>query len=130
MKFKYILFSLFCFLLINSCTEKKRKLNDEDILTQEEMVAVLFDVHMYDAMVFSNEMSNNTKIRLSSEYYDSAVFAKHECTDSIFHKSIAYYTLEGQIQTIYDAVIDSLNVLNLVNEHRDNANRKIENSDN
>ena len=130
MKFKYILFSLFCFLLINSCTEKKRKLNDEDILTQEEMGAVLFDVHMYDAMVFSNEMRNNTKIRLSSEYYDSAVFAKHECTDSIFQKSIEYYTLEGEIKTIYDAVIDSLNVLNLVHEHRDNANRKIENSDN
>ena len=130
MKFKYILFSLFCFLLINSCTEKKRKLNDEGILTQEEMVAVLSDVHMYDAVVFSIEMSNNTKIRLSSEYYDSAVFAKHECTDSIFQKSIEYYTLEGEIKTIYDAVIDSLNVLNLVNEHRDNANRIIENSDN
>lgn len=129
MKFKYITLLFFCFLLINSCTEKKRKLNDEGLLTQEELTAVLFDVHMFDAMVYSTEMSNNSKIRLSQEYYDSVIFAKHECTDSIFQKSLELYTLEGEIKSIYDAVIDSLNVLNLLNEQNDNANREIENTE-
>ncbi len=130
MRFKYLLLLFFCFLLIGSCTQKKQKLNNKGMLTQQELTAVLFDIHMFDAMVFSTEVTNKTKIHLSQENYDSAIFAKHECTDSIFKKSVEYYTLKGEIKSIYDAVIDSLNVMNLLNEQNGNANRNIEKSNN
>ena len=130
MRFKYIPLLFFCLLLISSCTQKKQKLNNKGLLTQEEMTAVLFDIHMLDAMVYNTEMANKTNIHLPQEYYDSVIFAKHGCTDSIFEKSVEYYTLEGEIKSIYDAVIDSLNVVNLLNERNLKNNRKVENNNN
>lgn len=130
MRFKYLLLLFFCFLLVGSCTQKKQKINNKGLLTQEELTAVLFDIHLFDAMVYSTEMTNKTRIRLPQKYYDSAIFVKHECTDSIFQKSVEYYTLKGEIKSIYDAVIDSLNVLNLLSERNGNTNRKNENSNN
>ena len=46
------------------------------------------------------------------------MFAGHDCNDSIFRASIEYYTLINELKEVYDAVIDSLNVLETLAEQK------------
>ncbi len=108
MKLKIALLLLLCVSIL-SCSTKKKKITTDGILTKEELVDVLYEIHMLDATTATYNSVNKTNIKLSSECYDSVVFSKHECNDSIFKKSIEVYTLEGYINDIYNVVIDSLN---------------------
>lgn len=107
MKLRIAILLLLC-LSILSCSTKKKKITTDGILTKEELVDVLYEIHMLDAVTATYNSVNKTNIRLSLECYDSVVFSKHECNDSIFKKSIEVYTLEGYINDIYNVVIDSL----------------------
>ncbi len=106
---QYIVISIFCIIACISCKTKAPKITSEGILSEEELVATLYDIHMLDAEIFTYNTANKTDIKLSPAYYDSVIFAKHECNDSIFRKSVEEYTLAGKIKDIYNDVIDSLN---------------------
>ncbi|MCQ2959259.1 MAG: DUF4296 domain-containing protein [Bacteroidales bacterium] len=120
MKSWKVILSILCVLLIISCGNKKRKIASNGLLTEEEMVAVLYDIHILDATVSTYNSLQKTDAKLLQECYDSIVFIQHECNDSIFKKSLEYYTLEGKIKNIYDEVVDSLNTRKalLENENR------------
>lgn len=107
MKVKIAIILLLCVSFL-SCTTKKKKITADGILTKEELVSVLYEIHMLDATASTYNSINKTNFKLSSACYDSVVFAKHECNDSIFKKSVEVYTLEGYITDIYNEVIDSL----------------------
>ena len=106
----YILFLLALSLI--SCSSRKPKLTDEGILTKESMTSVLVDMHLTDALIFTHNA--NTK---------SELFAKYECNDSIFKKSLEYYTLNGEIKDIYDNVLDSLNKQKVLLERGEKKNQ-------
>ncbi len=118
MKIRQFIIVTLCLVVFVSCGGRKKKLTGDGVLTKEELVAVLVDVHLLDATVATyNSLSPSNDIKLSPQNYDSAVFVHHECNDSIFRKSMKYYTLEGEIKDIYDDVIDSLNTLNMLMEN-------------
>lgn len=108
MKLRTIILVVLCLTCL-SCTPKKKKITTDGILTKEELVSVLYEVYMLDATMSTYNLENRTNYKLSEDCYDSVIFVKHECNDSIFKKSIEVYTLEGYINDIYNEVIDSLN---------------------
>lgn len=116
MKFRSFLIYAICLVVLVSCGGKKKKLTDDGLLTEEELVAVLVEIHMLDATIATYNSINKTAVTLSPVCYDSLVYSQHECNDSIFKKSLEYYTLEGRIKDIYDDVVDSLNTLKAISE--------------
>ena len=98
------------------CCGGKKKVTDDGILSPEEMVAVLVDVHLLDAAIATYNSVEKREVKLTEECYDSLVLSKHECNDSIFRKSFEYYAVEGKIKDIYEKVIDSLNVMKINQE--------------
>lgn len=117
----YILFLLALSLI--SCSSRKPKLTDEGILTKESMTSVLVDMHLTDALIFTHNANTKSELKLSQECYDSALFAKYDCNDSIFKKSLEYYTLNGEIKDIYDNVLDSLNKQRVLLERGEKKNQ-------
>ena len=109
MKIKPVYIPFLAVLLLISCSSRKQKLTDEGILTKESMTSVLVDMHLADALIFTYNSSTKPELKLSQNCYDSELFAKYDCNDSIFKKSLEYYTLNGEIKDIYDNVLDSLN---------------------
>ena len=114
---KIISFCLICILLC-SCARERRKIDDNGLLTKEELADVLVDIHLMDAKLSTYNTLNKSKVVLEQHCYDSIVFANHDCNDSIFRASIEYYTLVNELKEVYDAVIDSLNVLETLSEQK------------
>lgn len=114
---------LFALLLLLSCSSKKQKVTDEGILTKEAMTAVLVDMHLTDATIYTYNADTKSEIKLSQKCYDSTLFAKYECNDSIFKNSLEYYTLNSEIKDIYDDVLDSLNKIKVLLERGEKKNQ-------
>lgn len=105
-------------LTVCSCANEKKKITEEGLLTEDEMVNLIVDVHMFDATISTYNSLEKKEIKLTPECYDSLVLSKHDCNDSIFRKSLEYYSLEGKIKDIYEKVIDSLNVIKVKLEQK------------
>ena len=104
--------------LLCGCANNKKKITEDGLLTPEEMVSVLIDIHLFDATIATYNAVEKQDVKLSEECFDSLIFSHHECNDSIFRKSFEYYALEGKIRDIYDDVIDSLNVMKINQEQK------------
>ena len=106
-------------LFLFSCSSKKQKITDEGILTKESMTELLIGMHLIDATVFTYNSDTKADLKLQQGCYDSLLFSKYECNDSIFKKTLEYYTLSGDIKEIYDNVLDSLNKKKVLLEQSD-----------
>ncbi|MDP4204582.1 MAG: DUF4296 domain-containing protein [Bacteroidota bacterium] len=81
---------------------------DDKILSQREMMDVLYDMHLTDAMSASM-MSHASPMYTSDELYNS-VLKKHKITTKAFENSIYYYTKHPkQYARIYQQLSDRLN---------------------
>lgn len=116
MKIQIIVLVFLCTFFTMSCSNEDSKINEDGLLTENELVAVLFDVHMLDATIATYNTVEKRQVKLIPECYDSTLFARHGCNDSIFRKSVEYYAVEGKIKDIYERVIDSLNLLRVQQE--------------
>ena len=110
-------------LLLFSCSSKKRKVTDEGILTKEAMTAILVDMHLTDATIYTYNADTKSELKLSQKCYDSTLLIKYECNDSIFRKSLEHYTLNSEIKDIYDNVLDSLNKIKVMLERGEKKNQ-------
>lgn len=116
-------------MLIVACSSRNQKVTDEGLLTEDELMSTLVELHLLDATIASYNAGKENPISLSQAFYDSLFMAHHDCTDSIFKESVRYYTLEGKIQAIYDKAIDSLNTLRIQLENKNRAVSKSQNVD-
>ena len=114
----------FASLLLFSCSSKKRKVTDEGFLTKDAMTAVLIDMHLADATIYTYNADTKSELKLSQKCYDSLLFSKYECNDSIFKKSLEHYTLNNEIKDIYDNVLDSLNKIKVHLERNDKKKKQ------
>lgn len=98
------------FLLIACFSCNKHKI-PEDILTEDEMVEVLIDIHLAEGMVSSFPIHYDSQ-RVLYPYFENEVFLKHDIPDSVFKKSLEYYMLDIKtMDRIYARTIDSLHVV-------------------
>ncbi len=104
-----------CLLLMLTACNKNKLLHPKPsgILTSDQLIPLLVDLHLTDASLKLNESSSQTgEIRL---YYSKAfapVFKKHETTPAVFENSMKWYSRNiDELALIYTEVITRLSTL-------------------
>jgi hypothetical protein len=101
-------------LLIGAC-RKGDVMNQlpSDILTKDQMISLLLDIHLTEASLKLNQ--TNIQPKEKKLYYSSAylpVFKKHKTTPEQFDQSMQWYTRHiEQLDEIYTEVITRLSTL-------------------
>jgi len=104
---KKIILLLGCFMLAISC---KQDSTPKGILTQTQMSAWLLDVYLAEARVGGWPITRDSAYKLFLPYQDSLRIRKG-LQDSTIQKSYEYYLgRPTEMESIYDIVIDSLNL--------------------
>jgi hypothetical protein len=81
------------------------------VLSEEQMVSILFDVQLTEGKVSSLPVTFDSAQVLYA-LMEKDIFLKHGVTDSVFTSSMLYYLEDaGKMDRIYARVIDSLVVL-------------------
>ena len=101
-----ILLSAACF----SCRDKGFP-KPENLVSEKEMVNILYDIHLGEAWSNHYRIDNKSKKITSKDLYFS-VLKKHKVADSIFEQSVVFYSsMPKKYEKIYQQVIDRLNML-------------------
>lgn len=78
------------------------------LMSQEELIPVLRDIHLAEAML-TEIMNKQEKDSLARLYY-AQIFDMHQVDTAVFDQSMnAYMTDPPALDSLYDAVIQSLN---------------------
>lgn len=105
MKFAILSFAIIL-LMLQSCGNKKEKL-PQGILAEPKMRAVLKDLMLADAAIYTEGIMANEGTKAASYY--KFVFKKHETDKSTFEKSLKYYSEHAdKMKDIYDKIIIEL----------------------
>jgi hypothetical protein len=114
------LYILIAFALIaGSCSSRP---GSSGILEEKKMVELLVDIHLTDAVLYTNNGMADVK-RDKSLYYYPSVLEKHGITKAQMDSSVAWYTRHPPSLTrVYEKVIKDL-------EKRQAAEPKIEKTD-
>ncbi len=109
-KFKFLL--LFVSAIILACNSfHSASTEDTEVLSQDQMIQVLTDIHIAEAKVTDLAMSGDTVAITEAKYYQ-VVFDKNKTNAKQFEKSYKYYTTKPvQLDSIYQQVITNLAVL-------------------
>ncbi len=103
-----IILSFFLTLTIASCSGGDSEKPDQ-VLDEKEMVDVLVDVHLAEAVLTRVRGKGENVEGLTNAYYQK-VFEKHEINKKIFDTSMYYYQQNlGEMDEIYEQVITELN---------------------
>lgn len=98
----------YCLILFTGCV-KEEKVPD-DIMTQQEMIDFLIDLHIVEAKIGLARIPNDS-IKLFFPEVEDSLYRKHDITDSLYKKSYQYYLQHiRKMEDIYSAVVDSLSL--------------------
>ncbi len=93
------------FLVLIACVKEKKP---EYLLSEEQMVAVLIDIHFTEGVASALPISYDSSQILYS-LMEKDVFLNHGVQDSVFTESMRYYLqFPKTMDQIYARVIDSL----------------------
>jgi cAMP phosphodiesterase len=91
-----------------SCGKAERP--PEDILTTDEMVAVMAELYIAEQKISTLGISRDS-LRHVFGAMEEEIFDKMNTKDSVFRKSLDYYMARPRtLEHIYTALIDSLNL--------------------
>ena len=103
------------FVLVAACGRRDKVFVPSRLLTEQEMVEIMFDVQIIEAELTQQKShakdapaTTQNHNRIASEYY-SQLFEHHGITDSIFAENLRYYTERpAMLETIMDSVVQRL----------------------
>jgi len=103
---------LLCFpFFLNACALSSRP---KDVLSPDEMKAVLKDMHLADA--YLGTLSDTIQIRVLSVKLYKNVFTKHHTSLTEFNASLAFYAGKPTVlDSMYKQISDDLNKVNRKN---------------
>ncbi|MGM0565262.1 MAG: DUF4296 domain-containing protein [Bacteroidota bacterium] len=100
--------TLIAVLLFSSCSKEEEK-RPEKVLSESEMVDVMVDVHLAEAVLTRKRGENQKVDRLTDAYYKK-IYEKHDISKKTFDTSFSYYQQNlSDLQRIYEQVITELN---------------------
>lgn len=103
--------AIFCFsiFVLISCNSDKDKSNSRDLLSEEKLVQVLYDIHIADGLLTANVLPEEEYLNDSNIYY--SVFEKNATTREQFDATIEHYVDKDleKLGEIYDQVLEKLN---------------------
>jgi hypothetical protein len=102
--FSFLIIAVFFFFI--SCSKKSVEV-PKNILTKEELVPILVDIHLAQAFIGMNQFSDSSKFNLQD--YSSYIYKSHHMTKEKYENSMAFYTLHPELlDEIYQEVINEL----------------------
>lgn len=105
----YIIF--LTLLILTGCTHnisEKKGRPPADLIPRNEMVDIITDMHLYDAVMKEKQKKHN-KISEPEYYMYQAVMKKHDITREQFESSLKYYQQDLEdFDKIYEDVIERL----------------------
>ena len=116
--FGYILL-IFLIATFFSCKEKKGIPIPDDLVSEKQMVDILYDIHLNQAYFNQYQIEKKMPKDESNVLYFS-VLKKYNVADSTFAQSVIYYSSLPKIyERIYQQVVDRLKML-----EEDNSEKK------
>lgn len=107
--FAVIFVLLVFFLALHACESDRSSSKDYKIIENDKMVDVMVDVHIIEATLRDKKISGDSLKKLTSDYYQN-LFDKHNISRQDFDSSFAYYEDNvGELNNIYEKVIERLN---------------------
>lgn len=98
----------FIILLIASSCFKKDTEIPQGVLTHDQMVRVLIDVHILESKIKKLYLSKDSS-QVVYDHYESLLFSDLNITRETYQNSMEFYMDEiNQFKSIYDEVSDSL----------------------
>lgn len=108
-------------LSLGSCKEKDIQKPDH-LISKNKMVHMLADVHLAKAC-FQHQYNLPDSLRLSSTDLYYSVLAKYNVPDSIFTRSLIYYSSNPKLyEKMYNDVINILKEMEIEPEKQDELN--------
>ncbi|MBD3626728.1 DUF4296 domain-containing protein [Cyclobacterium sp.] len=105
MKYTYLAFA-FIFALA-SCQEKDVP---ENILSEDQMVNILVDIHLTEGFVQSLSIPYDSS-KVLYPILEKQIFEKYGIPDSVYIESLEYYLRDvSKMEYLYERTIDSLTV--------------------
>ncbi len=115
MKRVLIIFIIFSSLIIQSgCTEKVRKkqLPPDNLIPREEMVDIIVDMHLYDAIIWKEQKTKTRKIQYEKFFLYESILEKYHISREQFESSMGYYQSDLEVlDEIYADVITKLSIM-------------------
>ena len=94
-------------LLASACSKRDTEI-PAGVLTHDEMVRVLIDVHLLEAKIKKLYLSKDSS-QVLYDHYEELLFADRGISRETYHRSMEFYMDEiGEMKSIYDEVTDSL----------------------
>lgn len=85
----------------------------DDLLSKNKMISFLIDLHLAEAKMSHVKVKSPDSTEILFRNYEKYLFEEHQISDSAYYQSYRYYLAHmDQLDEIYSAVVDSLNVLN------------------
>lgn len=107
---KIIVIVLFVITLLSACKTKKDEIvKPNDLLSEAQMVQIIYDIHMVDGLLTANVLPKQELYNDTNLYY--SVFVKNNVDREIFDSTVKYYVrydFEG-LNVIYDKVLEKYN---------------------
>jgi hypothetical protein len=93
-----------------SCQRDKAEADGNDVLSRDQMVIILTDLHLVEAQAGSSGLNYDSTLILYNEL-ERQVLAKHNADTGLYRRSYRYYSENvADLDMIYARVIDSLSV--------------------
>ena len=102
------------FFSLASCTKKvEDKIKPpDDLITREEMVDIIVDMHIFDAVMASEQKKVGKKAQNQKYYLYNSIMEKHNITRERFEKNFKYYQHDFEVMDdIYADVITKLSIM-------------------
>ena len=112
MKHALIAFVVFVTLFLHSgCTEKVREkaIPPDDLIPRDEMVDIIVDMHLYDAIIWKEQKTKTKKIQVEKLFLYESILEKYHITKEQFESSMGFYQSDLEVlDEIYADVITKL----------------------
>lgn len=97
---------LICFIGFVSCKDDRPK----GILSEDKMTAILIDIYLGEGKVTRLNLKRDSSL-IVFKLYEQKIYEKHQVDREAYEKSMSYYyDHPDEMEVIYDAVMDSLNM--------------------
>lgn len=99
------LFASICLALFFSCSVPDPNTIPENVIAQEKMEGILYDMHLAEGVIAINPSKGDTNARRALGYYDQ-IYKKHNITKEEFKTSYDFYIKHPVLMdSVYNDVI-------------------------
>ena len=83
----------------------------EGILSEEDMIPIMLDIYLAEGKVNELRVKRDSALAIF-DVYEIKILEKYELTDSVYTNSLRYYYDNPlKLESIYETVLDSLNLM-------------------